>query len=130
MKFSHFKLYRFSSVSVVIRGSRACALISLPSVPLRIGYGSINTKTSSTSTSLNLLLIKFLHRKTSLFILEMHFEIECCEMSKVMMAEFPECSVSEMADALPAIRHHVRDHFICFFGDPIRVIFVTVPTNC
>ena len=46
------------------------------------------------------------------------------------MDEFPESSVSEMANALPAIGHHIRDHFICFFGDPIRVIFVAVPSYC
>ena len=48
----NFKLYSFSSVPAVIRGSRAGALISLPSVPLRVGYGSIDTKISSASTSL------------------------------------------------------------------------------
>ena len=46
------------------------------------------------------------------------------------MAEFPECSVSQMADALPAVGHHFLDHFICVCGDPIWVVLVAEPSYC
>ena len=46
------------------------------------------------------------------------------------MVEFPECSVSQVADAFPVIRHHFLDHFFCLCRDLIWVIFVPEPSYC
>ena len=78
-KFSHFKLYGFSSVPVLIRSSRAGAFISLPSVRLRAGYGSMNTKISSTSTTLNFCIekLKYQYYKCILKLNVARYEKKC-----------------------------------------------------